>query len=140
MSRISSKALAFGSPENKNKYNGIEKEDDLGLEVYDAQFRELDGQIGRWWEIDPETENMEMWSPYTSNYNNPISNKDFLGNEPEECCGWFDPFIEGGKKLLISASGVVNGSLNSVTGGRFPTDPFKLRDRLNDDERELYDN
>ena len=83
---------------------------------------------------------MEMWSPYTSNYNNPISNKDFLGNEPEECCGWFDPFIEGGKKLLISASGVVNGSLNSVTGGRFPTDPFKLRDRLNDDERELYDN
>jgi RHS repeat-associated protein len=76
----------FGEPENKYKYNGIEKENDLGLEIYDAQLRELDGQIGRWWEIDPKTENMEMWSPYTSNYDNPITYMDALGDEPDGGC------------------------------------------------------
>ncbi|MGN6293493.1 MAG: RHS repeat-associated core domain-containing protein [Chitinophagaceae bacterium] len=87
MAGISSKALEFGNPENKYKYNGIEKESDLGLEVYDAQLRELDGQTGRWWQIDPKTENMEMWSPYASNYDNPIRYKDPLGDEGQACCG-----------------------------------------------------
>jgi hypothetical protein len=48
MAGISSKALGFGGAENKYKYNGIEFESDLNLNTYDAQFRELDPQIGRW--------------------------------------------------------------------------------------------
>lgn len=82
MNGISSKALEFAKPENRIKYNGIEKESDFGIEVYDAQFRELDAQVGRWWQIDPKTEKMEMWSPYASNYNDPIRHSDPLGDWP----------------------------------------------------------
>jgi RHS repeat-associated protein len=98
MAGISSKALEFDEPENKMKYNGIEKENDLGIEVYDAQFRELDGQIGRWWQIDPVTDGYENISPYASMYNNPIIYSDPLGNEGQNCC-WFtfdkEAFMDG---------------------------------------------
>lgn len=86
MAGISSKALNFGEPENKKKYNGIEKEDGLGIEMYDAQLRELDPQIGKWWEIDPKVDDMEMWSPYASNYDNPIRYSDPLGDVGQSCC------------------------------------------------------
>jgi RHS repeat-associated protein len=86
MAGISSKALGFGNPENKKKYNGIEKEDGLGIEIYDAQLRELDPQLGRWWQIDPKVDKMEMWSPYASNYDNPIRYSDPLGDEGQSCC------------------------------------------------------
>jgi RHS repeat-associated protein len=78
MEGISTKAV--GPIENRYKFNGIEKIGDLGLEDYDAKFRELDPQIGRWWQVDPKTESMEMWSPYTAMYNNPIRFADFLGD------------------------------------------------------------
>ncbi|WP_126249192.1 RHS repeat domain-containing protein [Chitinophaga rhizosphaerae] len=81
MAGLSEKAIY--NPENRYKYDGIEKIGDLGLEDYGAKFRELDPQIGRWWQVDPKTEKMEMWSPYASNYNNPILFSDLLGDEPE---------------------------------------------------------
>jgi len=90
MKGISSKTLGFGGAENKKKYNGIEKESDLSIEIYDAQLRELDGQIGRWWEVDPKTENLEIWSPYVSNNDNPIIYSDPLGDEADGCCSWGD--------------------------------------------------
>ena len=76
MKGISSKGQSFGTPENKKKYNGIDWENDFDLGVYDAYFRELDPAIGKWWQIDPEIENMEAWSPYASNYDNPITFSD----------------------------------------------------------------
>jgi hypothetical protein len=33
-------------------------------------------------QVDPKQEKMEMWSPYASNYDNPIRFNDFLGDEP----------------------------------------------------------
>jgi RHS repeat-associated protein len=123
MAGISSKASMFGEPENKKKYNGIEKENDLGLEIYDAQLRELDGQIGRWWEIDPKTENMEMWSPYASNYDNPITYMDPLGDEGQDCCKGFVDAVksyfggagDGAKSTLAGAASRGNGMVNAVT-------------------------
>lgn len=86
MAGISSKASLFGHPENKKKYNGIEKVDELEINIYDAQFRELDAQTGRWWQIDPVTDGYENLSPYASMYNNPLEYSDPLGNEGESCC------------------------------------------------------
>jgi RHS repeat-associated protein len=81
---INSKAA--GRLENKIKYNGIELEKALDLNVYDAQFRELDPQVGRWWQIDPKTDEMYMWSTYASNFDNPIRFEDPLGDMPGSCC------------------------------------------------------
>jgi RHS repeat-associated protein len=139
MAGISSKASMFGEPENKYKYNGIEKENDLGLEIYDAQLRELDGQIGRWWEIDPETENMEMWSPYASNYDNPITYMDPLGNEPECCKGLLNavgdflsdyyhegvlPGLHWINKNVNPLYGAVNGAQSIFTGKSLYGEPM----------------
>ena len=139
MAGISSKALN-NLPENKYKYNGIEKEDAFAIGIYDAQLRELDGQTGRWWQIDPKTENMEMWSPYASNYDNPITYMDFLGDEPESadgCCGALLNLVED---VLISASGVLNGAANTLSSGLISSDPFGMRDKLSGDKLDLYNN
>jgi RHS repeat-associated protein len=86
MQGISSEALKVNYAENKKKYNGIEYDSDFGLEVYEAELRYLDPQMGRWWQVDPKIENMEMWSPYASNYDNPIRYSDPLGDEGQDCC------------------------------------------------------
>lgn len=108
MAGISSNALVGKNyPENRKKYNGIEYTSELDLDIYDAQYRNLDPQIGRWNQIDPKIENMEAWSPYASNYDNPIRYKDFLGDEPD---GPGDP---------IKQYGLVTGREYNLTA---PTD------------------
>lgn len=85
MSGISSKAA--GKLENKFKYNGIELNEDLGVEDYDAHFRTLDPQTGRWWQVDPKIEQgQESISPYNSMSDNPILRTDPLGDLDDDCC------------------------------------------------------
>ncbi len=82
MQAISSKAA--NRLKNNFKYNGIELNTDFDLNLYEAFYRSLDPQIGRWWQIDPEVERTHVWSPYVVGFNNPVSNNDPLGNIPED--------------------------------------------------------
>jgi RHS repeat-associated protein len=79
MNGISSKGLS-GVVDNKKKYNGIEQNTDFDLNLYDAFFRNLDPQIGKWWQVDPKIDGQEMWSPYNAMSDNPILHSDPLGD------------------------------------------------------------
>jgi RHS repeat-associated protein len=86
MAGISSEAA--GGLENKKKYNGIEFDNDLDINTYEAFYRNLDPQIGRWWQIDPQCEpnedpdepGLESLSPYNSMGNDPIRYSDPKGD------------------------------------------------------------
>lgn len=67
--------------ENRRKFNGIEQTNVLSLNQYDAYYRNLDPQIGRWWQIDPKCESFDEYSPYNHVLNNPISTSDFWGDD-----------------------------------------------------------
>ncbi|WP_221887776.1 RHS repeat domain-containing protein [Chitinophaga polysaccharea] len=82
MAGISSRALKNPYAKNNLNYNGIEQTDEFGLNQYDAYYRTLDPQIGRWNQIDPAAEKYPGISPYNSNFNNPISIFDPLGDDP----------------------------------------------------------
>lgn len=85
MSGISSKAMNI-TP-NRLKYNGKEEQrqefsDGTGLEWLDYGARMYDNQIGRFFQIDPLSEEYPDFSLYVYAINNPIRYIDFLGLGP----------------------------------------------------------
>jgi hypothetical protein len=101
MAGISDKALKTGYAENKYRFNkGSELQDKefadgSGLEMYETPLRELDPQLGRWWQIDPVFANgvdgddevnevitggLKRESPYASMDNNPMRFDDPKGD------------------------------------------------------------
>ena len=85
MSGISSKALSFGNPTNKFKFNGKEEQrqefsDGSGLEALDFGHRFYDAQIGRFFTQDWKVDSFASFSPYHFAKLNPIGNIDIAGD------------------------------------------------------------
>jgi RHS repeat-associated protein len=120
-----------GRPDHKFQYNGIEKQEDFGLNVDMALYRTLDPQLGRWWQIDPVVEGFESITPYNSNLNNPIRYDDPDGDCPTCITGVIGAGIgglvggafEAGTQLFehgeVNDWGAVGGSViqGAITGG-----------------------
>ncbi len=87
MAGISSKAV--GMAQNRKKFNGgnelqsAEFSDGSGLETYDAVKRIYDPQLGRFWHVDPLTNQFPHIAPYAAFNNNPLRFTDPIGMAPE---------------------------------------------------------
>nr|WP_255724383.1 RHS repeat-associated core domain-containing protein [Terrimonas ginsenosidimutans] len=107
MAGISSKALSFGGPENKKKYQQYEFNSDFNINLYESFYRTHDPQIGRFLQIDPKPTDGE--SPYAAMGNNPVLNTDFLGDtlSPEfvqriRSIDWFGGNKNGDQRGLVT--------------------------------------
>jgi len=70
----------------KYKFNGMEWQDELGLNLYDMDMRDYDPAIGRWAGIDPVTHFDQ--SPYMAFNGNPITFADPSGADGEPINTW----------------------------------------------------
>ena len=95
---------------SKYKYNGIELEESLGVNLYEMDLRQYDPTIARWTEIDPVTH--YEYSTYNAFDNNPVFWADPSGADGE-CYTCID---SGSNGLLRSPSGdyIKNNNYTSV--------------------------
>ncbi|WP_245705376.1 DUF6443 domain-containing protein [Chitinophaga filiformis] len=98
MAGISTNALkGTDYAKNRKEFNGIEHSVDLDLNQYDAFYRNMDPQIGRWWQVDPKPE--DGLSLYAAMGNNPILKSDFLGDTTSFGASRNETLTVNGKKV-----------------------------------------
>lgn len=137
MAGISDKAIKSNYAENKYRWNkgselqNKEFSDGSGLEMYETNLRELDPQLGRWWQIDPAFTNgvdgddevndeiidgLKSQSPYASMDNNPIRLDDPQGDCPP--CGVLTTSFEAAQAgtSYAEAAAANSGSSGSTMG------------------------
>ena len=60
------------SAARKFKYNGVELEEAFDLNLYEMDWRNYDASLGRFMQIDPQSESYHSWSTYHFAANNPV--------------------------------------------------------------------
>jgi RHS repeat-associated protein len=73
-----------GNPDHKFQYNGKEKQEEMGLNWMDFDFRQYDTQLGRFHAIDPLAELIPSINPYQFAFNSPINFSDPTGLFPSD--------------------------------------------------------
>jgi RHS repeat-associated protein len=68
----------------KYKYQGQERQDELGLNWDSFKWRNYDYAIGRFMSIDPLTEEYDDWTPYAFAGNQVVHSRELEGLEPEK--------------------------------------------------------
>ena len=103
MQGISSKALAFGEPKNKEKtFQGQRFDYEIGLNWVQFKWRNHDPQTGRFIEIDPLSDDYEYNSTYAFSENKVTTHVELEGLEAE----WFERQVE--RDLRDISSGKIN--------------------------------
>ena len=108
--------------ENAYLYNGIERNEDHGLNWDIAVFRSYDPAIGRWCQVDPQAEKYYSISPFNGMGNNPLILVDPLGDTTRlystsgELLGTIDDSHENQEHFLTAEQLSDFNGLRSIVG------------------------
>ena len=99
---------------------------------YTTLFRELDVRLGRWWAVDPKSEQMPWQSSYNSMDNNPIWHNDPLGDWVKGAGFW--------KNVTSSDAKIKAKEYASKNGGIATRKGFGKWDVVKTDETRISNN
>jgi len=128
MSGISSRALAFGNPKNKEQtFQSQQIDDELGLNWIQFKWRNHDPQIGRFIEIDPLSEKYVYNSTYAFSENKVTGHVELEGLEAiVSNTPWGDPKHKQ-EVIAVEVKGkIINESKETIT----PEKMQKFADRV----------
>lgn len=106
----------------KYKYQGQERQDELGLNWDSFKWRNYDYAIGRFFDIDPLTEKYHTWSPYVFSGNRVIDARELEGLEPY--------VLYGSQEEAFNNFGNQYNGLSIMTGNEIATIFYSIGDKF----------
>ncbi len=105
------KNASIGDNVDNTKFTGHEQDDEAGLNLYHANARGYDPELGRFMQIDPLAQEFTGWSPYNYALNSPMNYRDPDGKAPQKCppCGAFDIYRGMRNELVSDVTGAFYG-------------------------------
>jgi RHS repeat-associated protein len=109
---LSTQAMKPKYDQNRHTYNSIEHDTTFGLDNYEAHFRNLDPETGRWWQIDPKPDYAQ--SLYSAMGNNPILHNDPFGDTLKTNGGYWANVIAAVAISKLEKSKTAKASLDQL--------------------------